>query len=313
MALSLPVRAIKAIGALMESLWGKPILLGVPYLWLILFFFLPFLIILKISLSDALISAPPYRELVTMSQDMVAHIHVNLGNYLFWRDDDLYGAAYLGSLKIAGITTLVCLGLGYPMAYGIARSKPESQMMLLMFIMIPFWTSFLLRVYAWMTLLNPNGIINGWLLSLGIISAPLPLSNNDFAVGIGMVYCYLPFMILPLYSSLEKMDTNLLEAASDLGARPYEAFLRVTLPMSASGIFGGCLLVFVPAFGEFVVPELLGNSDTLMIGRVMWGEFFNNRDWPLASAVAVVTLLMLLGPITLFQKLQHRKWNSHEQ
>jgi putrescine transport system permease protein len=307
MVLSLRTKALFVLGI---DTWKKP--QYIPFLWLILFFLMPFLIVLKISFSEAIIQAPPYKDLIIYSQDGAAHIRLHVQNYLFWLNDDIYGAAYWGSFKIAGITTLFCLLLGYPMAYGISRASKQNQIILLMFVMIPFWTSFLLRVYAWISLLSPQGIINSALLYWGIIEMPLPLSNNDFSVGVGMVYCYLPFMILPLYSALEKMDHTLLEAASDLGYRPWKAFLKVTLPLSLSGVYGGCLLVFVPAFGEFVVPELLGNSDTLMIGRVMWGEFFNNRDWPVASAIAVLTLCMLLGPITVFQRLQRRKWDAHE-
>lgn len=292
---------------------GKGVIIGVPYGWLILFFLMPFLIIAKISFSEALIGIPPYRELVTISDTLEAQIHLNLGNYLFWLKDDLYGAAYLGSLKIASIATIGCLLIGYPMAYQISKASKDRQILLLMFIMIPFWTSFLLRIYAWITLLSPQGVINGTLMQLGVLDHPLPLSNNDFAVAIGMIYCYLPFMIFPLYTSLEKMDPSLMEAASDLGARPYQRFLKVTLPLSRPGIIGGCLLVFIPAFGEFVVPELLGSSDTLMIGRIMWGEFFNNRDWPVASAIAIVTLLIMLGPIAFLQRLQKPKWRpTHE-
>jgi putrescine transport system permease protein len=221
-------------------------------------------------------------------------------------EDPLYTIAYLKSLRIAGISTLVCLLLGYPMAYAIARTRDSLRNLLLMLIILPFWTSFLIRVYAWIGILKSNGLLNNLLLYLGVIDHPLTLLHTDFAVYLGIVYSYLPFMVLPLYATLSRMDLTLLEAAADLGCRPWEAFLKVTLPLSLPGIIAGCMLVFIPAVGEFVIPDLLGGPDSLMIGKVMWTEFFSNRDWPAASAVAVVMLALLVVPLALFQRAQEK-------
>ena len=234
-------------------------------------------------------------------------IQVTFDNYLFLFEDSFYATIYLSSIKIAAIATLLCLLLGYPMAYFIARQRPGRRNLLLLAVILPFWISFLLRVYAWVGLLNNRGIINNALMALGIIDQPLPLIYNDFAVYIGIVYSYLPFMILPLYASLERMDLDLHDAAADLGAKRWQVFVDVTLPMSAPGILAGCLLVFIPAIGEFIIPALLGGSDTLMIGRILWDEFFVNRDWPVASAVAVVLLLILVLPMMWFQRLESRQ------
>ncbi|NBX40179.1 MAG: ABC transporter permease subunit, partial [Gammaproteobacteria bacterium] len=231
----------------------------------------------------------------------------NLGNYGYLLTDSLYFSTFLYSLKVAAVSTLLCLLIGYPMAYAIARARESTRNLLLMLIMLPFWTSFLLRVYAWVGLLKTDGVINNALLAAGLIDQPLSLLYTDFAVYVGIVYSYLPFMILPLYSNLEKHDLTLLEAAADLGARPVTTFLRVTLPLSLPGVVAGCLLVFIPAVGEYVIPSLLGRSDQLMIGRVLSDEFFANRDWPVASAVAIVLLVVLLAPIMLFQRYQNRE------
>src|SRR5215475_6030064 len=279
---------------------------GVPILWLTVLFLIPFLIVFRISLSEVRLAIPPYTPLVTWHHGRPSlALHGSAYSFLF--TDPLYISSYLYSLKVAAVSTLCCLLIGYPMAYAIARASPGARPMLLMLIILPFWTSFLLRVYAWIGLLNNNGVINNVLLWLGVIRHPLALLQTDFAVYIGIVYSYLPFMILPLYANLEKHDLTLLEAAADLGARPFRAFLAITLPQSLPGILAGSLLVFIPAVGEYVIPTLLGRTDQLMIGRVLSDEFFENRDWPVASAVAIVILLLLVIPIMLFQRLERRE------
>jgi len=283
---------------------GKALVTSVPFLWLLLFFLIPFAIVLKISFSDALIAMPPYQPLISWASEKVLEITVNLGNYAFLVEDNLYWKAYLNSIMVAGISTLLCLLIGYPMAYAIARSSTATRNVLLLLVILPFWTSFLLRVYAWIGILKNNGLINNALMALGVIDQPIQMLQTDFAVYVGIVYSYLPFMILPLYANLEKMDLTLLEAAADLGSRPWEAFVKVTLPLSIPGIIAGCLLVFIPAVGEFVIPALLGDPGMLMIGKVLWTEFFNNRDWPVASAVAIALLLFLVIPIMFFQRAQ---------
>ena len=276
----------------------------VPYFWLLLFFLAPFAIIVKISLADPLVALPPFTPLIDWAAQGWDRIHVTLDNYLFLFQDRYYGVIYLNSIKLAAISTLLCLLLGYPMAYFIARQPPHWRNLLLLGIILPFWISFLLRVYAWIGLLNTNGVINQFLQWVGLIDQPLPLIYNDFAVYLGIVYSYLPFMILPLYANLEKQDLDLQDAAADLGARRWEVFRDVTLPLSMPGVIAGSLLVFIPAIGEFIIPALLGGSDTLMIGRALWDEFFINRDWPVASAVSVILLLILVVPMMWFQKVQ---------
>ncbi|MDP9198185.1 MAG: ABC transporter permease subunit [Pseudomonadota bacterium] len=279
----------------------------VPYLWLLLFFLAPFLIILKISVAEPVIAQPPFTALLEWGEGGFEGIRATFENYAFLFQDRYYGIIYLSSLKMAAIGTVLCLLLGYPMAYYIARQPPRRRNILLLAVILPFWISFLLRVYAWMGLLNNRGVINEALIWLGVIDQPIQLLYNDFAVYLGIVYSYLPFMILPLYANLERHDRNLLDAAADLGARRNRAFLDVTLPLSMPGIIGGCLLVFIPAVGEFTIPALLGGADTLMIGRVLWDEFFVSRDWPVASAVSVVLLLLLIAPILWFQRVQARE------
>jgi putrescine transport system permease protein len=285
---------------------GRPFVIGVPYLWLIVLFLIPFIIVFKISFSETRLAMPPYAPLIEWRDGVPAGIKLYFANYRFLFTDRLYISAYLYSLKVAAVSTLWCLLIGYPMAYAIARSTLVWRNLLLMLIVLPFWTSFLLRVYAWIGLLKNNGVINNVLLALGVIHAPLTLMQTDFAVYIGIVYSYLPFMLLPLYANLEKHDPSLLEAAADLGARPWRAFVRVTLPLSVPGIGAGSLLVFIPAVGEYVIPTLLGRTDQLMIGRVLSDEFFANRDWPVASAVAILMLVLLVVPIMLFQRVQKR-------
>ncbi len=293
------------IGRVLErlGLGGRGLVIAIPTLWLLLFFLIPFLVVAKISLSEAAIARPPYLP-VWEWVDGVLSVNLNFGNYLFLLEDPLYLSAYIESIKIAGISTFIALLIGYPMAYLIARSPENQRNLLLMLVVLPFWTSFLLRVYAWIGFLKANGIINNFLMWTGIIDEPLIMLQTDFAVYIGIVYSYLPFMILPLYANLVKLDQSYLEASADLGARPATTFLTVTLPLSASGIIAGCMLVFIPAVGEFVIPALLGGPDTLMIGRVLWDEFFSNRDWPIASAVAIVMLFVLVIPIMLLRKAQ---------
>jgi len=281
---------------------GRRAVTGLPYLWLLLFFLLPFALVLKISLSQAAIAMPPYTPLLQWAQDGFLTIKLSFLNFLFLVQDDLYWKAYLNSMRVALIATLFCLLIGYPMAYAMARARPAWRTTLLMLVILPFWTSFLLRVYAWIGILKNNGVINNVLMALGVIDEPIVMMQTDFAVYIGIVYSYLPFMILPLYANMERMDLSLLEAAEDLGCRPFKAFLFITLPLSLPGIIAGSLLVFIPAVGEFVIPALLGGPDSLMIGRVLWDEFFANRDWPVASAVAIAVLLLLVIPIMIFQR-----------
>lgn len=289
---------------------GRSVVIGIPYLWLLVCFALPFLIVFKISVSE--METVNFKDLVTLADGML-RISIKLGNYVFITQDDLYFLAYLASLKYAAVTTLGCLLIGYPFAYFMARARAAIQPALLMLVMLPFWTSFLLRVYAWKGLLSEHGWVanlieatglDQLLLSAGLIPALGKLMNTPFSLTIGMIYTYLPFMILPLYANLAKMDLRLLEAAADLGATPWNAFWRITVPLSKAGIIAGSMLVFIPCVGEFVIPELLGGPQTLMIGRVLWDEFFSNNDWPMASSVAVVMILLIIVPLAIFNKYQ---------
>ncbi len=282
---------------------GRSFVIGVPFLWLALFFAVPFVLVLKISFADLRIGIPPYTELAAL-KDGALNLTLQFSHYAFLLEDSLYVATYLSSLKMAAVTTVFCLLIGYPMAYCIARTNPATRNLLMMAVMLPFWTSFLIRVYAWIGILKNNGLLNNFLLSTGLISTPIELYRTNAGVYIGMVYSYLPFLVMPLYAHLVKMDLRLLEAAYDLDAKPWKAFVQITLPLSKNGIIAGCLLVFIPAVGEYVIPELLGGADTLMIGRVMWNEFFNNMDWPMASAVTVAMVLLLLVPMAVFQYYQ---------
>ncbi|MFT5722492.1 MAG: putrescine transport system permease protein [Motiliproteus sp.] len=281
----------------------------IPYIWFLLFFLVPFLIVFRISFSESINAIPPYSALFEYV-DQVLRINFNLGNFLWMLEDDFYLVAYLSSIKIAFVSTLICLLISYPMAYAIARAEPKARNVLLMLVVLPSWTSFLIRVYAWIGILKNNGLINNFLMGIGIIDDPIQMLHTDFAVYVGIVYAYLPFMILPIYSNLIKLDGSLLEAASDLGARPWKTFVSVTLPLSKAGIIAGSMLVFIPAVGEFVIPELLGGPSTLMIGKVLWQEFFNNRDWPVAAAVAVVMLAILLVPIVWFNRYQQKEMEA---
>ncbi|MGB3315118.1 MAG: ABC transporter permease subunit [Albidovulum sp.] len=286
-------------------------LISVPFLWLAALFLVPFLIVFKISLSDAAMSIPPYTPHLDITQGWTGFraflSGLDLANFAFLAEDDLYWKAYLNSLRVATTATVLTLLVAYPVAYGMACAPRQWRPTLMMLVILPFWTSFLIRVYAWVGILASDGYLNQLLLGLGLISEPLTILNTNAAVYIGIVYTYLPFMILPIYSALERFDDSLLEAAEDLGCSRLTAFWLVTFPLSKNGVIAGCFLVFIPAVGEFVIPELLGGSSTIMIGRVLWEEFFNNRDWPVASAVAVILLLILIVPIVMFQRLEQRQ------
>lgn len=286
---------------------GRNTVIALPYLWLVLFFLLPFAFVLKISLAEADIAIPPYTAMLDWIDETTVAIQLTFAKYQFLLEDGLYLAAYLNSLKIAAISTFFCLLVGFPIALFIVSRPPHARFFWLAIVMLPFWTSMLLRVYAWVGILQSNGLLNTLLLDLGVIQQPLVLLHTDLAVYIGIVYSYLPFMVLPLYAALEKLDVTLLEASADLGARPAISFFTVTLPLALPGVIAGCLLVFVPAVGEFVIPALLGAPDTLMIGRVLWDEFFSNRDWPMASAVAIVMLVMLVAPVMLIRARETKK------
>lgn len=288
----------------------KRVTIGIPYLWLLALFLLPFLIVFRISLSEPALAMPPYTPLINLSEGwaalMAAIGQLNFLNYEFLASDSLYINSYLSSLRIAGISTLLTLLIGFPLAYGMAKAPQGLRPILLMMVILPFWTSFLIRVYAWIGILKPEGLLNQFLLWVGIIDTPLQILNTNTAVYIGIVYSYLPFMVLPIYANLEKMDESLVEAARDLGCTAIGAFWKVTARLAVPGILAGSLLVFIPAVGEFVIPDLLGGSGTLMIGKTLWIEFFNNRDWPVASAVAMLLLIVLVVPIVLFQNAQAR-------
>jgi len=282
----------------------RSLVVAVPYLWLLLFFLAPFLIVFKISFSEPMIAMPPYAPLFEWVEGLIPRMIISFENYALLLEDDLYWLSYVSSVKIAGVSTFLCLLFGYPLAYAMARAPREWRAGLVMLVILPFWTSFLIRVYAWIGILKKEGLLNLVLMWTGLIDQPLTILNTDIAVYIGIVYTYSPFMILPLYANLEKMDESLLEAAADLGCRPIKAFWMITVPLSMPGIVAGCFLVFIPAVGEYVIPDILGGSETIMIGKTLWVEFFNNRDWPLSSAVAVVLLLLLVVPIVLFERRQ---------
>jgi putrescine transport system permease protein len=286
-----------------DRLW-RAIVIGTPYLWLLLFFLAPFAIVLKISFADPIVAQPPFTPFFDWSASAGQRILATLDNYRFLLADNLYLVSYLNSIKIALVSTALCLLLGFPMAYAIARTPQPWRNLLLLLVILPFWTSFLLRIYALMVMMGQHGLVNDLLLSLGVIDQPLAMLYTNGAVYLGIVYSYLPFMILPLYASLEKLDHDVHEAAADLGAKPTQVFFDITLPMAVPGIIAGSLLVFIPALGEYVIPALLGGIDTLMIGHTLYDEFFVNRDWPLACAVAILLLLILILPIVLFQHFQ---------
>ena len=294
----------------MQMRHGRKLVIALPYLWLILLFMLPFLIVFKISFAEIARSIPPYTDLVTWADDQISLV-LNLANYLQLTDDPLYAEAYLQSLQMAGVSTICCLLLGYPLAWAVAHSKSSTRNILLLLVILPSWTSFLIRVYAWMGILKNNGVLNNVLMWLGVIDQPLVILHTNLAVYIGIVYAYLPFMVLSIYTALTRLDYSLVEASLDLGARPLKTFFSVIVPLTKGGIIAGSMLVFIPAVGEFVIPELLGGPDSIMIGRVLWQEFFNNRDWPVASAVAITMLILLIVPIMWFHKYQNRTAGDH--
>jgi len=283
---------------------GRTAVILAPSLWLAIFFLIPLVVVLKIALSAFALGQPPYLPMFVWGSDESLSITLHISNFLFILRDSLYANAYINSVRIAAVSTIIALLIAFPMAWFIARSDEKYRNLWLMLVILPFWTSFLLRVYAWMGFLGRNGIINNILMGLGITDTPLVMLQTEGAVFIGIVYTYLPFMVLPLYTTLVKLDQSLIEASADLGARPFTTFLTVILPLSLPGVIAGSMLVFIPAIGEFVIPSLLGGAETLMIGRVLWDEFFANRDWPVASAVAIVMLAILLVPILLLSRAQ---------
>jgi len=299
----------RRVERVLQNSW-RTIVIFIPYFWLLLFFLFPFFIVAKISVSELPLTytSPPYTKMIEWADNGVMNIRIVLSNYVFILfEDDLYRNTYFNSLKISISCTILCLLIGYPMAYGIVRSGPVAKKILLFMVILPFWTSFLLRVYAWMGLLADQGTINGLLISIGIIDEPIRMLYTEFAVYIGIVYTYLPFMILPLYANMEKLDGSLNEAAADLGSRPTNTFFKVTLPLTIPGIVAGSLLVFIPATGEYVIPDLLGGGNVQMIGRVLYDEFASNTDWPVASAVAIVLLFLLVIPMVIFQYFQGKQ------
>jgi len=286
--------------------WGRFWVGALPWFWLGLFFFLPFLFVLKISLAEPQLAQPPYMELIREFEDGIMTLVVNFGNYQLLFEDSLYINALISSVKVASISTVLAILIGYPMAYGIARAPTHWRLPLLMLIILPFWTSFLIRVYAWIGILKNNGLLNQFLMWSGLIDAPIDILYTQTAVYIGIVYSYLPFIVLPLYATLVRLDNSLLEAAADLGCPPIKQFLLITLPLSLPGLIAGSMLVFIPVMGEFVIPDLLGGPETLMIGKLMWTEFFSNKDWPLASALAAVLLVVLIIPFVLLRHMEQR-------
>ncbi|MDR1366215.1 MAG: ABC transporter permease subunit [Holosporales bacterium] len=296
---------------------GSSLIVGVPYFWLLVFFLCPCLILLKISFADSVLQIPPYSNILKWINDNVAQLTFNFANYRLLFTDDLYVRTFTTSVVIAANSAFACLLIGYPMAYAIVRSRPKIRMILLMLIVLPFWTSFLIRVYSWVILLAPTGLINKALMYLGIIDQPLKLMGNYCAVAIGIVYTYLPFMVLPIYSSLEKIDNSVVEAAYDLGCTPTKAFFSVILPLSMRGVATGFSLVFMPAIGEYVMPEILGDVSTVTIGRIVWSEFFTNLSWPVASALSVMMIIFVALPVTLWyggqQSRLNKKLNIHEK
>jgi len=297
---ALEPRRRRSFGDFMER-QGHWLIIAPPLIFLIVFFLIPFAFALKISFAETAIHVPPYTDVFSISPDKHINVSLSLANYKYLLTDEVYAVSYMYSLRTAFFSTLICLLLGYPMAYAMSRSSKATQNILLLIIILPFWTSFLLRVYALEGIIRENGLLNTALLRFGLIDHPLKIMHTTVAVYLGIIYSYLPFMVLPLFATLEKLDHTLLEAAADLGNPPWRAFLDITLPLSMPGVIAGSMLVFIPAIGEFVIPSLLGGPDNLMIGRVLWDEFFNNRDWPVASAVAIAFLVLLAGPIALYQ------------
>ena len=301
-----PAAPARAPARLLTRL-GRWLIILPPFVYLLVFFLIPFAFVLKISFAESALRIPPFTDVFTVGPDGRLGIAASLANYRYLITDEVYLYSYLYSIRTAFFSTLICLAVGYPMAYAIARAPKATQNVLLLLIILPFWTSFLLRVYALEGVIRDTGLLNAALLWLGVVSEPVKMVRTSFAVYLGIVYSYLPFMVLPLFATLEKLDRTLLEAAADLGSKPWRAFLDVTLPLSMPGVIAGSLLVFIPAIGEYVIPSLLGGPDNLMIGRVLWDEFFGNRDWPVASAVTVASLLLLAGPLALCQHFSVRQ------
>ena len=301
---------VSRIARRLQQNWRFVVII-IPFVWLLFFFLFPFLIVAKISLAELKIASPPFSNMIEWTDGGVLTVRIVFDNFIYIVTDSLYITTYLNSVKIAGISTLLCLLFGYPIAYGIVRSGPVAKPILLFLVILPFWTSFLLRVYAWMGLLADQGTINNFLLALGFISEPIQMLYTEFAVYVGIVYTYMPFMILPLYANMEKLDGSLNEAAADLGSKPTNTFFKVTLPLTMPGVIAGSLLVFIPATGEYVIPDLLGGGNVQMIGRVLFNEFSRNTDWPVASAVAIAMLFLLVLPIIVFQHYQGKA--SEEQ
>ena len=289
---------------------GKWLIILPPLGYLFVFFLIPFAFALKISFADIALRVPPFTDILTVTPDSHIHLTLNPGNFKYLLRDDVYGLSYLYSLRTAFFSTVICLAIGYPMAYAIARTSKSTQSLLLLVIILPFWTSFLLRVYALEGIIRDNGLLNSTLLWLGLIHRPLRIMGTTLAVYMGIIYSYLPFMVLPLFATLEKLDHALLEAAADLGSPPWRTFVDITLPLSVPGVIAGSMLVFIPAIGEFVIPTLLGGPNNLMIGRVLWDEFFSNRDWPVAAAVSIAFLIFLVGPIALYQHYSGKQMDS---
>ncbi|PST26175.1 putrescine/spermidine ABC transporter permease [Mesorhizobium plurifarium] len=294
--------------AKLASAFVSRLVIIIPYAWLLFFFLIPFFIVFRISLSQTAVAMPPYTPVFDLAGGLSGILEklrdFSLDNYVWLTEDVLYFNAYVSSVVIAAVSTFLTLLIGYPIAYGMAKAPRSLRPTLLMMVILPFWTSFLIRVYAWIAILKPEGLLNQLLSTVGLIDQPLIILNTNWAIYIGIVYSYLPFMVLPIYSALEKMDHSLTEAAQDLGCTPVASFWRVTFPLSLPGVVAGCLLVFIPAVGEFVIPDLLGGSETLMIGKTLWSEFNSNRDWPVSSAVAIILLMILVIPIVYFQNIQ---------
>lgn len=295
-------RIISWINNFLHNVTRKHLLVSIPSIWVFLFTICPCLLLIKISFSDSVLQSPPYTSLLDWISGSTIQIRLNFGNYLTLFTEEMYVRGFLSSVLIAGASTFCCLLLGFPMAYAIARSDEKIRGILLMLVVLPFWTSFLIRVYAWILLLSPSGLINNMLIKWGLIETPLQLMNNSYAACIGIIYAYLPFMVIPLYNAIEKIDYSLMEAAYDLGSTPMRAFFAIIVPLAAPGVYAGSALIFVPAIGEFVIPELLGGSSTLTIGRLVWNEFFGNLSWPTAAALSLLLLIFVVLPITIVQR-----------
>jgi putrescine transport system permease protein len=299
---------ISRVSEFSKKITGRHLLIFIPSLWISVFFVFPCFILMKMSFSDSVLASPPYTNLVEWLSGSVLQIRINLGNYLILFTDEMYIRGFVTSILIAGISTACCLLIGFPMAYAIARSSKNVQNILLMLVVLPFWTSFLIRVYAWIMLLSPAGFVNSILMKMHMIDTPLQLMNNSYAACMGIIYAYLPFMVFPLYSAIEKIDYSMIEAALDLGSTPITVFSSIIVPLAAPGIYAGSLLVFISAIGEFVIPELLGSAETLTIGRLVWNEFFWNLAWPNAAALSIMLLLLVISFIMFTQKRREIKF-----